>query len=420
MTEDQTRQYKVTVDGKELAPDSEPIEGQIAIEGFKIIPPKQREPIANLQRILNTEAQQAIKKALEKIAAEYQELIESYPEVQALTPFLAVELEEAQKQGQYQGITLKDLLSLAFYADGTPREGEYMPLVQKAREQLPRIMAIPSDKLPLPLDKLNAWIWGRLTPEELEQISFDTAAGKDKRKGKEALINFGIDFDALEAPGSGVTITKQLTPFDKRVYLAAASLFDAGNEIISTTQIYNTMGYRGKPSSEHTQRINESLSKMGTARVKIDNSNEAAQYKGYTVFKYDASLLPFERISAYINNQITEAAIHLFREPPLVTFAKDRKQITSIPKPLLETPVSKTETNLRFEDYLLQQISHMKNNKRFSRSMLYSTIFNACQITTQKQKQRAPETIRRILNHYTDQRFITGYIETKESITIKL
>lgn len=438
--------YEVTINGKTTEPadvkpaDIEPLEGQITIKGFKITHDVQKaigtqaptkgplkeiseqvnEMTKGVKEALDTEAYRAIRRAFEKIAAEIQELKESYPEVQALAPFLAIELEEAQQKGQYPGITLTELIDKAFYTDGTPRDGEYLSLVEKAREQLPRIMAVPSDKMPLPLDMVNRLIWTGL--EQLAnggEVSFDTTKGKDRKKGVETIVGFAIDFSTLETPDSGVTITRQLTPFDKRCYLAIAALYNAGNEVMSATQIYKMMGYRGSPAAEHIQRINDSLSKMGAARVHVDNTNEADTYKGYPVFKYDASLLPFERISAYINNQICESAIRLFREPPLITFARKRSQITTIPKQLLETPGSKTDTSFRLEDYFLTQISFMKGNKKFSRKMLFSSIYEKCQITTKKQRQRSPEQIRKILTYYMEQGYITGFIEDKDGIIIR-
>ena len=136
---------------------------------------------------------------------------------------------------------------------------------------------------------------------------------------------------------------------------------------------------------------------------------------------YDASLLPFERISAYINGQLTESAIHLFREPPLVSFARERNQITTISRQLLESPINKTDANLLLEDYLIERIGRMKNTKSNAPlKMLFKTIYEKCAITTAKQKQRAPEKIRRYLDHYKKCGWIKGYKEDTDGIKILL
>ena len=411
------KRFIVTVGDSEL--DGEPLKGQLTINGFEVVK-LTGQATAAFTKALDSKEYRAIKRTLEKLAAEIQELKESYPEVQAIMPFLAVELEEAQREGRYPGVTLSDLVGNAFYSDGTPRSGEYLPLVERAREQLPHATAITSDKLSLPLDIINKWLWNRMSEEDpnISKRELDTASKADRKKGKDISIIFGLDFSALE--DSGVTITRQLTPFDKWCYMAAAALYNAGNDVMSCTQVYKMMGYRGSPNAEHIQRINASISKMGAARVTIDTTKESTTYKGYEVFKYDSSLLPFERISAYINGQFTESAIHLFREPPLLSFARERKQIASIPRQLLDAPISKTDFSFRLEDYLLTHISHMKNDRRYSRKMTYATIFDKCHLSDKKQRQRAKGTIEKILTHDQQQGFIRGFTEAKDGVAITL
>jgi hypothetical protein len=287
------------------------------------------------------------------------------------------------------------------------------------KKELPRIIAQQAEALDYPLDKPNSKIWNLLTvtdPDGQITLNFDTSK---KGSGKQALIYYSIDFSALESLPE-LNITKQLTPFDKRVYIIAAALYNAGNDVITATQIYKA-DHDKLPSDKDLKKINDSLTKMGAAHIYIDNKNEINVNKNYPKFKYDASLLPFERMSAYINGQLSEAAIHLLREPPLITFARERKQITTIDRQVLLAPVSKTDANLRIEDYLIERISHMKSpHSRAPRKLLFSTIFENCGITEKKQKQRAPEKIRRFLDYYIECELIKNYTETKEGITIIL
>lgn len=283
---------------------------------------------------------------------------------------------------------------------------------------LPRVTAAQTERLTYPLDKPNSVIWNLLTdadPSGQLQLQIDT--GKKGSK-QDAVVYYGINFDELE---TGLKITKQLTPYDKRVYIAAAALWNGGNEIISATQIYKMMGNSGQPKTEQLKKINDSLTKMGAARVYIDSTNETKTNKGYAAFKYDAALLPFERKSAYINNTFTEAAIHLFREPPLISFARDRKQITTLTLRLLESPISKTDANLLLEDYLLERIGRMKSpNSKAPRKILFSTLYTHCNITSRNQKSRAPEKITRYLEHYKKSGWIAGYKMEADGVTIIL
>lgn len=288
-------------------------------------------------------------------------------------------------------------------------------------EELPRIIANPTDLLTYPLDKPNSKIWNLLAaadPNGQFTREIDTTNESDKKKGREAIIYYRINFDELE---TGLRITKTLTPYDKRVYIAVAALFNGGNDVISATQIHKMMGNSGQPTANQIKKINDSLTKMGAARIYLDNEKEVNLYKKYTRFKYDAALLPFERISAYINNTLTESAIHLFREPPLITFARERKQIIDMPRQLLESPLNKTDPNLELDDYLMGRIGHMKSPKsKAPRKMLFSTIYEQCNIKTKKQQQRAPEKIEKYLIHYKKCGWIAGYTMDKDGVTIQI
>ena len=292
-------------------------------------------------------------------------------------------------------------------------------ILNNSIKELPKITFKPTDKINYPLDKPNSIIWDIDTAKVGEDGQMRLAINTSKKGSKqEAIVAYSINFDELEAD---VKITKQLTPFDKRCYIAATALYNAGNKVITATQVYIAMGNIGKPRVSDLQKINGSITKMGAARVYIDNTREIQVTKGYLQFKYDAPLLPFARYGAYINGKMTENAIHLFCEPPLISFARQRKQITTIPRQLLESPINKTEANLRIDDYLLERIGRMKNGKKkVPRKMLFITIYKQCKITTTKQKQRAPEKICCYLDHYKKCRWIKGYIKEADGITIQL
>ena len=283
--------------------------------------------------------------------------------------------------------------------------GEQEPTAATARR---------ADIIEYPIDRVNNVIWGLLERDTAGQIAI---AAEKRGSKKEISILYSINFDNL---GDEITISKRLLPFDKRVYIAVSALFNAGNNVISLTQIHYAMGNTSRPKAGQLQRINEAIKKMNGAAITVDNSQEiAANYK-YMQFKYEGSLLPLERIEASVNGQLTDAAIHIFREPPVITFAKKRNQITTIPVKLLQSPMNKTDANLQLEDYLLERISRearSKGNGKTAR-LLYKTIFDHAGISTAKQKQRAPEKIEKYLQYYTKTNFIKGYSMEADGITI--
>lgn len=278
---------------------------------------------------------------------------------------------------------------------------------------LPHIVAKELQEIIYPVGKVNNAFWTLF--EEAQKNGQVTIATEKRGSIKPADVIYSINFEELQ----GLSITKNLTAFDKRVYIAAGALFNCGNEIMTVSQIYAAMGNTGRPSSKDAEKINAAITKMSLAHIFISNLQEHTVYKNRPKFEYDASLLPMERISGYINNVYADSAIHLFREPPLITFARDRKQVTTIPKKLLESPVSKTEANLKLDDYLIDRISQIKRPKsKLSNKILFKTIYENCGITQAKQRQRTPDKIKKYMEYYKECGFIKGFSMEKDGVKI--
>lgn len=278
-----------------------------------------------------------------------------------------------------------------------------------------------AEKVEYPLDKINNGMWKLLEKDSKKQLSF---AVEKIGSNKEVSITYYIDFDKLE----GIKITKKLTQFDKRVYIAASALWNAGNKVISLTQIHYAMGNTLRPSGKQLEKINESITKMTNAAIYVNNIEEIKNKYNYPKVHYDGALLPIERMTATVNGKLSDAAIHLFREPPMMTFAKARGQVTTLEIKLLQSPINKTDSNLAIDDYLLERISHAKNaagkeahkppNKRKTviKTILLETLYQETGLNTRLQKSRAIPTIRKYLDHYME----CGLIKTYEILNNKI
>lgn len=326
-------------------------------------------------------------------------------------------IEQELQKSEYDGKTIIDLIAEDTDDDGKPLPGSLLARVLEAAKtaraaEPERATVKRAEIIEYPLDKPNSIIWNLLEKDTEGQISFNLAKVGSK---KQIPAYYAINFDEL---GDDITITKRLLPTDKRVYIAISALYNAGNNVITLTQIYYAMGYTGRPGTKDLTRINESITKMTGARIFFDNKAEADAYKNYTRFKYDGSLLPLERGTAIVNGQLADAAMRIFREPPLISFAKQRRQITSVDVKLLQSPVSKTDANLQIEDYLIERISRAQNRKGESCRILFETLYKHANIMTKKQKQRAPAKIEKYLQYYRQQGFISAYTIATDGITL--
>lgn len=321
------------------------------------------------------------------------------------------------------------------------RAAGYQP-TEAAGEELPEPINSKIELLDMPTDYLTAVAFSRLQIDKKVkklnvtpgQLSFDFVGFNDAqyistniekydtytvnvahRGEQDAIIIYGVNFENLP----GVTITKQLTEYDKRVYLAMCGLSAAGwnkyhnyNFCVTVNQIAFEMGITHKPTPADRKRINDSITKLNTTHIFIENYYESQVHKNRKHEIYDGSFLPMERITTTVNGQ-TVTAIHPFRDAPMFAFAKARKQITTIKREWLAVPVSQTERQLGLQHYFLEWIAMLKNPHNGSQrpEISYSRLCEVTSITDRKGKERLPGQVKEILDHYKKTSCIKDYAE---------
>lgn len=306
------------------------------------------------------------------------------------------------------------------------------PEPERAAEIM-HIVSAPAEGLHWPLDILSSTIFkGGEIPEsrkvkgELDTTRHDSKTGKisSKKKGTQlqetsrAVIKYALSFGENE---NGITISKQLTPYDKRVMQAASEFFCTGNPIFTVSALYRQMGYTTKPNSNDMKKIIESIEKQAITRIAVDNNAEASLYN-YPSARYSDNLMMVRSVAVMVRGKIAEAAFELLADPILMQFAKDRQQVTYIPRAVLESPLSKTDENLAIEDYILCRISRMKRGKpgKTARRILFSTIFEQAGIKDKQRRRRAKARIIDLMEHYVNTDFIYAYEDDQDGITIDL
>lgn len=287
---------------------------------------------------------------------------------------------------------------------------------EAAADEIFSIGAHRVKELDYPIDKVNNSVWNLLEANTHGQLTFtkeNPLRIKSEPNGQKNPVNilYSINFDDIE---SELPIVKRLTEYDKRVYISIGGLYAAGNSCMSLAMIYQAMGYRGEPGKADREKIDKSLTKM-SARITLDTREEKAAKYNYPCYEYEGDLLPFERIrkKTSIDGQLVDSVIHVFREPPLIEFARGRKQLTTIHPKVLQTPLSKTEQNIAIEDYCIERIAQYK---REGRKILLSTLYKKCNITSPSQKTRTPQKLKKLFDYYVECGEIKSYTLTKDAI----
>lgn len=269
-----------------------------------------------------------------------------------------------------------------------------------------------AEKLKYPVDKVNRnffRIWEEIINAPQHQIAFDLTPHYSI-DGRKSYVLVSLEYRGKNpAP---------LQDYDKLVMLAANTLYEKNNGRPFTLQaLYEQMGNSGKLGGVNRKKLLSSLTKLNDYWIHIDNAEEAKNQKQRNEYRHHGSLLPFEYGEKLENGQVTKTPIHLLRSAPLIEFAEDRKQITTVPRSLLQVPISQNDINIRIEDYLITEIAFIKKGSR-SNKILFETLFKETGQTTTKYKNRAKEKVVAILDHFKAEGHITKYAMHPDGIEI--
>ena len=182
-------------------------------------------------------------------------------------------------------------------------------------------------------------------------------------------------------------------------------------------------------SSEMRKAILESVDKMSSTKITIDNSEEAKAF-GYKKLKYFGSLLDSKRIEGVkINGNKVEDCICILQSPALYDYAKLKNQIGTIDIRMLNIPklddlhiiFRNTPQNIELKEYLLQRIIGIKNQKsKISETIRYETIYEYLRIEAPTRKtflvkcKKLRDKVKFLLEYWKRQNLIKGYKEEKE------
>ena len=268
------------------------------------------------------------------------------------------------------------------------------------------------------LDKLSSCVFNA----EIGNIG---AIIENRRLGIETPVKINFPKDDN---GNNVSID----PFDKLIFSGAVSEIASGNNTVSLSRLFHTIG-GGRDLCDAPNikaAIEQSLSTLRRTEITVDVTELTEKFKQYAeqlgaipnskgqiILK--GALLPSETICAVVNGKVTDGSVILLGNPVLLRIAEMKGQIKRCSTNLLAVPVRTTEHTLKLKYYLLEHIlkikgSHdPKRNKRVRKlntSILFDTIFSHCGLQDTKwQKQDFRKVISCVLDHFVSENFITGY-----------
>lgn len=275
-------------------------------------------------------------------------------------------------------------------------------------------------------DERNSAIYDAVNEED---VSINVGRANSNKR-VETLIY--IDFN--DAKKSGITISNEerITPYDREIHNAVASLAAEGNQYISTSMIFqllsgNTSDERNKMSEETRKRILRSIEKMSATRITV---NASAEVKAGMIAKatYVNYLIPSKRVEIILNGQRVKDCIQLLDSLPLFDYASQKNQIASIDIKMLDAPIQNSPENITLKGYLLRRIMAISNSKYKKNNMnnviRYDTIYQYLKVQASTKdllnhkRKQIRDKVKKLLDFWKKEKLIKNYKEEKEGRVI--
>ncbi len=256
----------------------------------------------------------------------------------------------------------------------------------------------------------------------LPQLEGETEVyvGRKGRKEINTLVSLALP-QQFELEGIG-----QMDAYDKAVLNGVNSLLENGTANFTIPMLYHAMTGKENPTVDEglLKELQRRIERMRRTLITIDLSQEIkAKYLDMEIThpKVEGYLLPMNLISARINGRPVRV-YHLLDVPPMLAYAKLKRQLATVPLSLLNAPLNNNATTIPLKNYLIARCESMRNsnNRIKSNKILFSAIYEELgeQEAGKVRKKRIRDYTQVILDHMIDQKYIKGYTLTKSGRTI--
>lgn len=250
-----------------------------------------------------------------------------------------------------------------------------------------------------------------------------TGVSMGERNGTKCMAGVMLSFDPDEI--GELTTNGKLNPYDMAVFKAVCSAVSAGNNIITISQINQLLSGKDNPRvQQQGPQIKEAMKKLTRTRIRLDVSKEAKEYD----FNADELVLEDSMVSAMgYKGEYNKKKIdgYIIKDPPLLLkYAQQKKQLYLVPVEMLDTPVSKNSDAIVLQNYLLDRIQAMKNQKnkkKLGNCINYDSATDhvygyKCDSITPKQRTRVVKSTIAMLKYWVEKGLISGFQEYKGKI----
>ena len=220
----------------------------------------------------------------------------------------------------------------------------------------------------------------------------------------------------LSYEGVEITGKVQLTPFDREVIDAVATL-SLNNEYVTSSTIYRVMAGKTKNEfvgSKQRQRVIDSMDKCAFSKLTINlpeayveaHKNEIRRIDGV----FSGQLLAFEKVMANSSRGPIDC-YKLLAVPALFRYAQSVGKISAFPIAMLNTPPSKTERIILLQGYLLRRIDSMNREEEPLSKVMWRDVYEALGMSDapRQHQKRVREAAKEILAYWQKYEFFKSW-----------
>lgn len=343
--------------------------------------------------------------------------------IEALFPHIKKEVAAAERS-KGRKITLTE-----FFTEKDPESGK--TLFERSIDRYNTAATTPAAERLQPIPPSSALI---LNSKIAINLSKDMLGAGDiafnvgtKKQPMEVIASMEYDDPSLTFIGR-----EPFTPYDRSVYNAVCSLYQAGNKSFTPQMVYRAMNgiTDGRYiSPQAVAAVTRSIEKQRVTKLVIKYSQQAKRYPELAGGERDDMLLAVGRGELTFCNGERREAYKFNTIPILYDYSRKIGQVISVPPALLDTKdkVKTTQEVTILREYLLRRIAGMKSkNNLVSRKITYSAIHEELGIeldnlpaNAKKDKTRKlRNNTAQLLNHFIENKYIKGYTEYKSGRTI--